>query len=62
MLAAQGCRNRIDELACLVGTLPCLGVPLVIGGPARANHRPIAGDSAAAEAIKVLARGHQNLI
>ena len=28
----------------------------------RHNHRPIAGDSAQAEAIKVLARGHQNLI
>lgn len=28
----------------------------------RHNHRPIAGDSADAEAIKVLARGHQNLI
>ncbi|MGB6051758.1 MAG: IS110 family transposase, partial [Rhodococcus sp. (in: high G+C Gram-positive bacteria)] len=28
----------------------------------RHNHRTIAGDSAAAEAIKVLARGHQNLI
>jgi transposase len=28
----------------------------------RHNHRPIAGDSATAEAIKVLARGHQNLI
>jgi transposase len=28
----------------------------------RHNHRPIAGDSPAAEAIKVLARGHQNLI
>jgi transposase len=28
----------------------------------RLNHRPIAGDSAAAEAIKVLARAHQNLI
>jgi transposase len=28
----------------------------------RHNHRPIAGDSAAVEAIKVLARGHQNLI
>ena len=28
----------------------------------RHNHRPIAGDSAEAEAIKVLARGHQNLI
>jgi transposase len=28
----------------------------------RHNHRPIAGDSAAAEAIKVLARGHQSLI
>ena len=28
----------------------------------RHNHSPIAGDSPAAEAIKVLARGHQNLI
>ena len=28
----------------------------------RHNHRPIAGDSADADAIKVLARGHQNLI
>src|SRR5246500_1643691 len=28
----------------------------------RHNHRPIAGDSADAEAIKVLARAHQNLI
>jgi transposase len=28
----------------------------------RHNHRPIAGDSPPAEAIKVLARGHQNLI
>ena len=28
----------------------------------RHNHRPIAGDSAEVEAIKVLARGHQNLI
>src|SRR5438045_1085716 len=28
----------------------------------RHNHRPIAGDSADAEAIKVLAGGHQNLI
>ena len=28
----------------------------------RHNHRPIAGDTAAAEAVKVLARGHQNLI
>jgi len=28
----------------------------------RHNHRPVAGDSAEAEAIKVLARGHQNLI
>jgi transposase len=28
----------------------------------RHNHRPIAGDSSDAEAIKVLARGHQNLI
>jgi hypothetical protein len=28
----------------------------------RHNHRRIAGDSAAAEAIKVLARGHQSLI
>lgn len=28
----------------------------------RHNHRPIAGDSPDAEAIKVLARGHQNLI
>ena len=28
----------------------------------RHNHRPIAGDSSAVEAIKVLARGHQNLI
>jgi transposase len=28
----------------------------------RLNHRPIAGDSGAAEAIKVLARAHQNLI
>lgn len=28
----------------------------------RHNHRPIAGDTAAAEAIKVLARGHQSLI
>ncbi|WP_066914849.1 IS110 family RNA-guided transposase [Mycobacterium interjectum] len=28
----------------------------------RHNHRPIAGNSADAEAIKVLARGHQNLI
>jgi transposase len=28
----------------------------------RHNHRPIAGDSDAAEAIKVLARAHQNLI
>jgi transposase len=28
----------------------------------RHNHRPIAGDSPQAEAIKVLARGHQNLI
>ncbi|MBM7784680.1 IS110 family transposase [Tenggerimyces flavus] len=28
----------------------------------RHNHRPIAGDSAGAEAVKVLARGHQNLI
>ena len=27
----------------------------------RHNHRPIAGDSAEAEAIKVLARGHQRL-
>ena len=28
----------------------------------RHNHRPMAGDSAEAEAIKVLARAHQNLI
>ncbi|WP_433730166.1 IS110 family transposase [Nocardia sp. CA-129566] len=28
----------------------------------RHNHRPVAGDSPVAEAIKVLARGHQNLI
>ena len=28
----------------------------------RHNHRPLAGDSAEAEAIKVLARAHQNLI
>ena len=28
----------------------------------RHNHRPIAGDSDQAEAIKVLARAHQNLI
>jgi transposase len=28
----------------------------------RHNHRPLPGDSAQAEAIKVLARGHQNLI
>jgi transposase len=28
----------------------------------RHNHRPIASDSAQAEAIKVSARGHQNLI
>ena len=28
----------------------------------RHNHRPLSGDSARAEAIKVLARGHQNLI
>ena len=28
----------------------------------RHNHRPIAGDSPEAEAIKVLARAHQNLI
>jgi transposase len=28
----------------------------------RHNHRPIAGDSPTAEAVKVLARGHQNLI
>lgn len=28
----------------------------------RHNHRPVAGDSDPAEAIKVLARGHQNLI
>jgi hypothetical protein len=28
----------------------------------RHNHRPIAGDSTDAEAIKVLARAHQNLI
>ena len=28
----------------------------------RHNHRPIAGDSPDAEAIKVLARAHQNLI
>ncbi|MBO0883310.1 MAG: IS110 family transposase [Mycobacterium sp.] len=28
----------------------------------RHNHRPVAGDSDQAEAIKVLARGHQNLI
>lgn len=28
----------------------------------RHNHRPLAGDSAEAEAIKVLARGHQSLI
>jgi transposase len=28
----------------------------------RHNHRPVAGDSPDAEAIKVLARGHQNLI
>src|SRR4029453_909557 len=28
----------------------------------RHNHRPIAGDSPQAEAIKVLARGHQHLI
>jgi transposase len=28
----------------------------------RHNHRPIAGDSAVAEAVKVLARGHQNLV
>src|SRR6516225_8001022 len=28
----------------------------------RHNHRPIAADSAQAEAVKVLARGHQNLI
>ena len=29
---------------------------------ARHNHRPIAGDSPGAEAIRILARGHQNLI
>ena len=28
----------------------------------RHNHRPVAGDSQLAEAVKVLARGHQNLI
>lgn len=28
----------------------------------RHNHRPVAGDTSAVEAIKVLARGHQNLI
>jgi len=28
----------------------------------RRNHRPVAGDSDLAEAVKVLARGHQNLI
>ena len=28
----------------------------------RHNHRPIAGDSLEAEAVKVLARAHQNLI
>jgi transposase len=28
----------------------------------RHNHRPVAGDSEAVEAIKILARGHQNLI
>ena len=28
----------------------------------RHNHRPVAGDSADAEAIKVLARAHQSLI
>jgi hypothetical protein len=28
----------------------------------RHNHRPIAGDSAAVEAVKILARAHQNLI
>ena len=28
----------------------------------RHNHRPVAGDSPAAEAVKVLARAHQNLI
>jgi transposase len=28
----------------------------------RHNHRPVAGDSDLAEAVKVLARGHQNLI
>ncbi len=28
----------------------------------RHNHRPLSGDSAQAEALKVLARGHQNLI
>jgi transposase len=28
----------------------------------RHNHRPVAGDSPEAEAVKVLARGHQNLI
>lgn len=28
----------------------------------RHNHRPIAGDSELAEAVKVLARGHQNLV
>jgi transposase len=28
----------------------------------RHNHRPMAGDSSEAEAVKVLARGHQNLI
>jgi transposase len=28
----------------------------------RHNHRPLSGDSAQAEAVKVLARGHQNLI
>ena len=28
----------------------------------RHNHRPVAGDSPEAEAVKVLARAHQNLI
>ena len=28
----------------------------------RRNHRPVAGDSDLSEAVKVLARGHQNLI
>mgnify|MGYP001818623720 FL=1 len=28
----------------------------------RHNHRPVAGDSTLVEAVKVLARGHQNLI